>query len=79
MTATILIIIRLCFSCGDAVTLSSAFYIHVWPYGIVLAKYIYIKIIDFNLVLFETLISGQNTALTVITATVNTLETDKLS
>ena len=30
------------------------------------------------MVLFETLISGQDTALTVTTATVNTLETDKM-
>ena len=30
------------------------------------------------MVLFETLISGQDTALTVTTTTVNTLETDKM-
>ena len=33
---------------------------------------------NFNIVLFETLISGQNTALIVTTATVNTLETGKM-
>ena len=38
------IIIHLCFSCGGAIILSSAFLIHdVWPYGIVLAKYIYVN------------------------------------
>ena len=34
--------------------------------------------IDFNLVLFEILISGKDTALTVTTATLETLETDKM-
>ena len=44
MSTTILIIISLCFACGDAIILSSAFFIHnVWPYGIVLAKYIYVN------------------------------------
>ena len=79
MTTTILIIIRLHFSCGDAITLSSALFIHnIWPYGIVLANIFLQIIIDFNLVLFETLISGQDTALTVTTAAVNTLEKGKM-
>ena len=44
MTITILIIIRLRFSCGEAIILSSAFFIHnVWPCGIVLGKYIYVN------------------------------------
>ena len=34
--------------------------------------------IEFNSILFETLISGQDTALTVTTATVNTLERHKM-
>ena len=44
MTTTILIIIRLRFSCSEAIILSFAFFIHnVSPYGVVLAKYIYVN------------------------------------
>ena len=43
MTTTILIIIRLCFSRGDTIILSSVSFIqNVWPYGLVLVKYIYV-------------------------------------
>ena len=43
MTITILIIICLCFSYGGTIILRSAFLIHIWPYRLVLVKYIYVN------------------------------------
>ena len=77
MTTTVLIIIRLCFSNGDTIILRSAFFIHVWSYRLVLAKYIYVNY-RFQFVFFKTLILCLDTSLTVTAAKVNTLETDEM-